>query len=128
MEPSLAGHAGWLLLVAALISVLYELWRATARAGVSPNDSMAKWIQGLPVYVVAIVVSVLLIAGWEWASLAGLVVAGGSCLASIFWYGPTVLIERQPGLIDWVEDRLFTMLVAIVFVLLVYEVAGFRLV
>jgi phosphatidylserine synthase len=124
MDLTLASQAGWLLLVAAIISVTYELWRATAHAGVSSNDSMSGWLQGLPIYVVAVAVSVLLIVGWEWAPIAGLVVSGASCLASIFWYGPTILPPRQPGLVDWIEDRVFTMLVAIVFVLLVYDVLG----
>jgi hypothetical protein len=80
--------------VAAVISVVYELWRATARDGVSPNDSMSGWLQGLPIYIVAVVVSVLLIIGWEWAPVAGLIISGGSCLASIVWYGPTILPPR----------------------------------
>lgn len=124
MELSLIVQAGWLLLAAVLISAGYELWRAIARAGVSVHDSMAKWVQGLPIYLVATVVSALLIIGWQWGPLAGVIVAGGSCLASIFWYGPTVLPTRDPGLIDWVEDRLFTILVGVVFVLLVYELLG----
>jgi phosphatidylserine synthase len=127
LELSLTSQAGWLLLIAAVISVTYELWRATARAGVSPNDTMKGWIQGLPIYAVALAVSVLLIIGWEWAPLAGLVVAGASVLASIFWYGPTVLPTRQPRLVDWVEDRVFTILVGVVFALLAYEVLGYRL-
>jgi phosphatidylserine synthase len=127
MELALANQAGWLLLAAALISVLYELWRAMARAGVSPNDSMSSWLQGLPIYVIAVAVAMLLIVGWEWAPVAGFAVAGLSCLASIFWYGPTVLPTRQPQLIDWVEDRVFTMLVAIVFALLAYDLLGFSL-
>jgi hypothetical protein len=60
-------------------------------------------------------------------SLGGLVVAGASVLASIFWYGPTVLPTRQPRLVDWVEDRVFTILVGVVFALLAYEVLGYRL-
>jgi hypothetical protein len=38
-----------------------------------------------------------------------------------------LLPTRQPQLIDWVEDRVFTMLVAIVFVLLAYDLLGFSL-
>lgn len=121
---SLSGQAGWLLLAATVISVAYELWRATARAGLSAHDSKAKWVQGLPIYVVATVVSALLIIGWEWAPLAGMVVAGGSFLTSVFWYGPTVLCRRDPELIDWIEDRVFTALVGIVFILTLYELLG----
>ena len=40
MNPPL-GHAAWTLAVAFSISCAYELYRATAKAGVSGHDSMA---------------------------------------------------------------------------------------
>jgi phosphatidylserine synthase len=120
--------AAWLLLAATVISVVYELWRATARAGVGPNDSMADWLKGLPLYAGALVVVLLLLAGWELAPVLGLAYGVLASLASILWYGPTILCGRRPGIIDWVEDRVFTMLVAIVAVLLAFDLLGVSLV
>lgn len=128
MEIALTVLAGWLLLAAAILSWAYELWRATARTGVGPNDAMRDWLMMLPVYAGAVAMSALLIAGWEFAPLLGFVYAVASCLASTFWYGPRVLLDRRPGLVDWIEDRLFTMLVAVVAVLLGLDLAGISLV
>jgi hypothetical protein len=128
MDVPLPTLAGWLLLMATILSVGYELWRAVARTGVGPNDSLRAWVTALPLYAGALVVSLLLLVGWEWASLLGLAYGLLASLASIFWYGPTVLLARRPGTIDWVEDRVFTMLVAIVALLLACDLLGVSLV
>lgn len=128
MELPLTVLAGWLLLTAAVLSWGYELWRAVARTGVGPNDTMRDWLMTAPIYVGALAVSALLLVGWEFAPILGLVYGVGSCLASTFYYGPSVLIARRPGLVDWIEDRLFTMLVAIVALLLALHLAGVSLV
>jgi hypothetical protein len=124
VEWPLALVAGWLPLAATLLSVGYELWRAVARTGIGRNDTMRDWVMALPLYAGAVVVSILLIGGWELAPLAG--IAYG-LLASIFYYGPRVLLARRPGMVDWVEDRVFTMLVAIVAVLLAFDLLGVTL-
>lgn len=28
--------------------------------------------------------------------------------SSIYYYNPTIMLERQPGLVDWIEDLLLT--------------------
>jgi phosphatidylserine synthase len=127
MEVSLTIVSAWLLLLAALISVSYELWRALARTSVGPNDTIADWLKGLPLYVGAAVVVALLFAGWEFAPLLGLAYGVLATAASIFWYGPTVMLQRRPSLIDWVEDRLFTILVGLVTFLLACDLAGISL-
>jgi hypothetical protein len=48
-------------------------------------------------------------------------------LVSIFYYNPRILLERQPGVIDWFEDLVFTGLLFVAAVLLAYEVAGMTL-
>jgi hypothetical protein len=128
MEWPLALVAGWLLLAATLLSVGYELWRAVARTGIGPNDTMRDWVMALPLYAGAVVVSILLVAGWELAPLAGIAYGLLASLASIFYYGPRVLLARRPGMVDWVEDRVFTMLVALVAVLLAFDLLGVTLV
>jgi hypothetical protein len=128
MDLPLTSLAGGLLLIATILSVGYELWRAVARSGVGPNDDLRSWVTGLPLYIGATIASVLLLAGWEYASIVGLAFAMLACLASIFWYGPTILLARRPGMFDWFEDRVFTMLVAIVAVLLVCDLLGVSLV
>lgn len=127
MELTLASQAGWLLIAAAVLSAVYELWRAIARTGVMKYDSIRAWLLSMTVVVVEVVVAVLLLAGWEWAPHAGLVLATGLFLASVFYYGPKVLFERRPGLVDHFEDRVFTALVAIVAVLLGYQLLGVTL-
>jgi hypothetical protein len=45
-------------------------------------------------------------------------------LVSIFYYSPVMLPQRQPGLIDWVEDKLYTGLLFVAVALLTYELLG----
>lgn len=127
MDVTLASQAGWLLLGAAVLSAVYELWRAVARTGVMKYDSIRAWLLSMTVVALKVVVAVLLLAGWEWAPHAGLILAAGLLLISIFYYGPSVLFERKPGLVDHFEDRVYTALVAIVAVLLGYQLLGVTL-
>jgi len=124
MELTIASQAGWLLLGAAVLSAVYELWRAVARTGVMKYDSIRAWLMSMTVVAVEVVVALLLMAGWEWAPLAGFILAGGLFLISVFYYGPKVLLERRPGLVDHFEDRVYTALVAIVAVFLGYQLLG----
>jgi hypothetical protein len=127
MTLPLSVLAGWLLLAATIISVTYELWRAVARTNVGPSDTMRAWISGLPLYAGALAASLLLLLGWEFAPLLGLAFGLLASGMSIFWYGPSVLCQRRPGALDWFEDRVFTMLVGIVALLLTFELAGITL-
>lgn len=127
MELTLASQGGWLLLGAAVLSAVYELWRAVARTGVMKYDSIRAWLLSMTVVALEVVVAVLLLVEWEWAPHAGLVLAGGLFLLSVLYYGPKVLFERRPGLVDHFEDRVYTALVAIVAVLLGYQLLGVTL-
>ena len=102
-------HAAWTLTAAFLISCAYELYRATAKAGVSDHDSMAAFVrEGLPVYVVAGFVIGLMFWGPAWAAWLGLVLAILGILVSVFYYNPRIMTVRKPELLDWVEDLVFT--------------------
>ncbi len=126
---TLESHAAWVLLAAFAISLAYELWRSTAKAGTSRHDSMRVFItQGIVIYVVGAVVVGLLLAGVAGAAWIGLVTAVGGILVSVFYYNPVVMPERQPELIDWVEDLVFTGLLFVAAALLAYEVLGKSLV
>jgi UDP-N-acetylmuramyl pentapeptide phosphotransferase/UDP-N-acetylglucosamine-1-phosphate transferase len=58
----LATHAIWLLAVAFAGSLLYELYRASARAGTSRHDSRAALARQIPLYMGAAIVIGLLFA------------------------------------------------------------------
>ena len=119
--------SAWLLIIAFALSIVYEFWRATAKAGTSKYDSMRFFVQGLWLYVLAAIVIVLLLVGVPFAAWVGLVFAVLVILVSIFFYNPTMMAEREPGLIDWFEDFVYTGLAFVVAALLILEVAGFEL-
>jgi hypothetical protein len=124
-----ASQASWVLIAAFALSALYELYRSTAKAGTSRHDSMRTFLsQALPFYAVGFVVAVLLRTGWQWVAWTALVLGVGLILVSIFYYGPVLLPQRQPGPIDWVEDRVYTGLLFVAVALLAYDLLGKTLV
>lgn len=128
VHPSLLESiSAWTLIVSFALSLLYELWRATAKAGVSRYDSMRGFVQGLWLYVLATIVVVLLFAGTPFAAWVGLIFSTLVILVSIFYYNPTMLPARKPGMIDWFEDLVYTGLAFVVAALLTLEVSGFAL-
>lgn len=125
----LTTHAAWALIAAFLISLVYEFYRATYKAGTSRHDSMRQFIiQLVTLYAAAAAVIALLLLRWQWAAVTGLAFSVTMILVSLFYYNPKVMLERQPELIDWVEDLLFTGLLFVAAVLLGYDVAGMVLV
>lgn len=120
MSP-LTTHAAWTLTVAFALSLAYEVYRATARAGVSEHDSPRKLVrEGIPVYVGAAVVIGLMFTGRTWAAWLGLGFATVAILVSIFYYNPTIMIARRPTTVDWAEDLVFTGLLFVAVAQLVY--------
>jgi len=125
---SLVTQAAWVLAAAFVLSLAYELYRATARAGSSRHDSIDAFVKNnLPLYVVAVVVIGLLFAGFDGAPVIGLIFSVVVIGASIAFYNPKIMIERQPGLIDWFEDLVFTGLLFVAAALLLYQVLGITL-
>ncbi len=119
--------SAWVLIVTFAISLLYELWRATAKAGVSRYDSMRAFVQELWLYVVATIVIVLLFVGVPFAAWVGLIFSVAVIVVSIFYYNPKMMLERKPGIIDWVEDLVYTGLLFVVAAFLTLEVSGLTL-
>ena len=118
-------HAAWILIVAFGLSLIYELYRATLRAGTSQHDSMRAFVvQGIPLYTLAGVVIALLFTEREWAAPVGLIFSVVMICVSIFYYNPRIMLARQPGIIDWFEDLVFTGLLFVAAALLLYEMFG----
>lgn len=129
MNP-LVTHAAWTLVAAFTLSFVYELWRATAKAGTSRHDSVRVLLtEGVPFYLVAGVVIGLLFtfASAGWAAWLGLAYCIALILVSIFYYNPQVMLDRKPGLVDWFEDLVYTGLIFVAAALLLYAVAGWSL-
>ena len=98
------------------LSLGYELYRATAMAGVSVHDSFEGVVLLLPLYVVGVVLASRADAGHRWAAGAVLGYSGIVLAISLLHYNRVVMPVRQPGPIDWFEDVAFTAMVALVFV------------
>jgi hypothetical protein len=125
----LTRHAAWVLLITFALSLIYEVYRATVKAGTSRHDSMRLLVQqGLVGYALAALVIGALFAGFDWAAWAGLVFSLVAILISIFYYNPRIMLDRQPGIVDWLEDLVFTGLLFVAAALLLYEILGKTLV
>lgn len=121
-------HAAVVLTIAFSLSLLYEIYRATMKSGTSKHDSVRVLLmQGIPLYASAAIVIALLFAGVAWAPWAGLIYSIVLIVVSIFYYNPYIMVEREPGLIDWFEDLVYTGLLFVAAALLMYEVVGWRL-
>jgi hypothetical protein len=129
VHPSLLETlSAWLLIVAFTLSIVYELWRATAKAGTSRHDSIRAFlIWDLWLYVIGAIVIALLFAGVPFAAWVGLIFSALLVLISVFYYNPVMMPERTPGLIDWFEDLVYTGLLFVVVAFLLLEVAGLTL-
>jgi hypothetical protein len=120
--------AAWVLVVAFALSLIYEIWRSTAKADTSRHDSMRAFlIQDLWLYVVAVVVIVLLFVGVPFAAWVGLIFSVLVIIVSVFYYNPKMMLERKPGLIDWFEDLVYTGLLFVAAAFLLLEVVGLTL-
>ena len=116
--------AAWVLSAAFTLSIVYELYRSTIRAGTSEHDTMRGFAMQLPVYAVAAAVIALLFVGEDWAAWVGLAFCLTVIVVSIGYYNPRIMIDRQPALIDWFEDLAFTGLVFVATAQLLYQLAG----
>jgi hypothetical protein len=125
---TLAMQAAWALVAAFLLSLVYEIWRATVKAGTSRHDSMDSFVKNnVVLYVIAAVVIGLLFVRFPWVPVIGLVFSVVVIAASILFYNPRIMLDRQPGMIDWFEDMAFTGLVFVAAALLLYQVLGVTL-
>jgi hypothetical protein len=125
LDPSsLTIHAAWTLLIAQTGSLGYEVWRATARAGVSRFDSPRALAELAPVYLVAAGVIAALFADLPAAAPIGLVFSVLVVGVSTFYYNPVMMLARRPALVDWVEDVAYTAAHAVAATQLAYAVTA----
>jgi hypothetical protein len=124
----LVEQAAWVLVVAFALSLTYELYRATVKAGTSPHDSVAAFVKtDLALYVVAALVIGSLFADFRWAPWVGLIFSATVTTVSILYYNPKIMPARKPGIVDWFEDLAFTRLVFLAMALLGYQLLGITL-
>jgi hypothetical protein len=123
----LAIHAAWVLGAAFVLSIAYETYRTTFKSHVSAHDSRAAFAKGLAVYVIAALMVAALATGFPGAAWIGLLISLVGIGVSTFYYNPVIMRDRQPGVIDWIEDILFTGLLFVAATLLIYDLAGFTL-
>lgn len=114
-------HAAWVLLTAFSISCIYEIYRATVMKGVSKYDKPRVLLMvGVPFYFVSFGVTALLFAGFYWANWIALGYTIILILVAIFYYSPSIALERKPGLIDWIENLVYLGLLFSAATILVY--------
>lgn len=117
--------AFWVLIAGFALSLAYELYRATLRAGVSQYDSMPIFVkQGAPFYALAIGLDALLLTGATWAVWVNLLSVGGLFAFAVAAYGPVRLPARKPGFLDWFETYAFVGLLSVAGALLVLDLLG----
>jgi cell division protein FtsW (lipid II flippase) len=122
-------QVSWVLVAAFALSLLYELYRSTAKAGISRYDSIRGFLtQQLPFYVIAFVLAMLVRTGWRWVVWTALAAGVALIMISVFYYSPTILPQRKPSPIDWFEDKLYTGLLFVAVALLAYDLLGKTLV
>lgn len=120
-----SSQVSWVLIATFALSLVYELYRSTAKAGTSKYDSMRSFLtQELPFYAITFVLAVLVRMGWRWVAWVALAVGVVAIIVSIFYYSPIVLPQRKPGPIDWLEDKVHTGLLFVAVALLVYDLLG----
>lgn len=115
--------AAVVLAVAFGLSIAYEAYRVTVKAGASRHDTPRGFVQQLPLYVAAAVVIGLLLVGPAWSAWVGLAFSIGMIVVSIAYYNPRIMLERKPDLVDWAEDLLFTGLLFVAAAQLWYALA-----
>lgn len=102
-------YAAWVLTLAIVISLVYEIYRVFFRTGESKYDSITHFLkQDIPLYVSAAVVIALLHFSVSWAGEVAVVYCIGLILVGGFYYNPYIMPARNPGLIDWLENLFYS--------------------
>ncbi len=115
----------WLLGAAYVLSLLYELYRATFKTGISEWDSMRSFLrQQPPFYAVGFGTTALVAVGFSWAVWLALIVSILVIAIGTFYYCPKILMNRRPGPIDWIESNVFVGLLFAVAVLSINHLLG----
>ncbi len=119
----------WLLGIAFGLSLLYELYRAIVKTGITEWDSMRYFLRRQPpFYAIGFATTALVAVGFSWAVWLALILSIILIVVGIFYYGPKILMARRPGPIDWIENNVFGGLFFTVAVLSINHLLGNALV
>ncbi len=119
----------WLLGAAFVLSLLYELYRATFKTGISEWDSMKSFLRQQPLfYTIGFATTALVAVGFSWAVWLALILSIVVIVAGTLYYCPRILMTRRPGPIDWIESNVFAGLLFAVAVLSINHLLGNTLV
>ena len=92
----------WILLTAFILSLGYEVYRATVKAGVSSFDAFN--LSTAIFYLICFGMTFLLRINKLWFWWLILLFTLGLIAIGIFYYDPVILPARHPELIDWFES------------------------
>lgn len=121
---SLARLAGWLLILAFVISAAYQLYRSTIMA-LPAYDAFG--LSSVLLYSCALAISWLATTGRRWATWLAFVTSMLWILLGILFYFPTITALRVFGPIDWAEGVLYLALIFAAAVLLALDLLGVSL-
>lgn len=116
--------AGWLLILAFVISAAYQLYRSTIMA-LPAYDAFS--LSSVLVYSCALAISWLATTGRCWAIWLAFVTSVLWMLIGILFYFPTITALRVFGPIDWAEGVLYLALIFAAGVLLALDLLGVSL-
>ena len=115
----------WLLGAAFGLSLLYELYRAIFKTGISEWDSMRGFLrQQPPFYAIGFATTALVAVGFSWAVWLALILSVLVIVIGTFYYCPRILMTRRPGPIDWIESNVFVGLLLAVAILSINHLLG----
>lgn len=117
----------WLVALTVL-SLGYELYRATVMAGTSVHDTLGDVALLVPPYALGLWFGWRMKRGERWALWAVLVYCVLILAISLLYYNPVVMAARQPGVIDWFEDLAYTAMVLVTAYLATNALRGVNLV
>ncbi len=95
----------WVLLTTFTLSLGYEVYRATAKAGVSSFDAFNPTMAIFYLVCFAMTFLVRINKRWFWWLI--LLFTVGLIAIGIFYYDPIILPARHPELIDWFESATY---------------------
>ncbi len=115
----------WLLGAAYVLSLLYELYRATFKTGITEWDTMRYFLRRQPpFYAIGFATTALVAVGFSWAVWLALILSILVIAIGTFYYCPKILMARRPGPIDWIESNVFVGLLFAVAVLSINHLLG----
>ncbi len=106
-------QAFWILIATFTLSFVYEaIYRYIVKAGVSAFDAWS--FSEIVFYLVGFGMTFLVLVKRFWVWWIELLFLLGLIAIAIFYYDPVMLLARHPGLIDWMEDTVYTGLLFVV--------------